>query len=66
MIPISADELITKYLSYYSRHKSDIDAREKNNDAMLKEFFDRFDVQTMSLDDYCFEKGNSNSYCYWI
>ena len=63
---IAIEELITKYLSFYSAHESDIARRENINSAILGEFFDRFDLSTISLDEYCFEKGNDDSYCYWV
>ena len=66
MPKIQIDEFITNYLGCYAKHKESIDSREARNDATLKEFYSRFDVKKMTIRDYCFEKGNDSSYCYWI
>lgn len=63
------DDFIKEYSSYSLKNKDSILSRSQTNEALLFSFFEMFGIEKLSnmkIDDYCFEKGNKNSFCYWF
>ncbi len=63
------DDFIKNYCSYSLENKDSILSRSQTNEALLFSFFEMFGIEKLSnmkIDDYCFEKGNKNSFCYWF
>lgn len=61
------EEFINKYKNFFFEHGESIVEREKYNEALLSEFMDRYSLEkfkSITIDDYCFEKGNKNTYTY--
>lgn len=63
------DDFIKNYCSYSLENKDTIFSRSQTNETLLFSFFEMFGIEKLSnmkIDDYCFEKGNKNSFCYWF
>lgn len=60
------DEFVQKYNIYFSQNQERILAKELECNKKLEEFVNKFDVNKMTLDEYCFEQDNKNTYCYWL
>lgn len=63
------DEFKAKYSLYYLAHQDDISSRWQKNEVLISVFFDSFGIDKlneMDINDYCFEKGNKSTFCYWI